>query len=260
MYRDGDPPVLISDGYPGDFLPLPLSYIFCSRDLEWQKQMRMQNYVTRDEFDSVRYLKFCPVPHYREFFVDSLVLHASISRMTGTTKDIAGEASLYEVGEIYPEKDIDHISVYLKIKDGWEKRICDYFRQLSLSGYGKDKSTGKGDFELSGSMEPFGEFKNDDEFNGFVSLSHYVPSRIDPKAVLYHTITKYGRLGEHFAITGNPFKVPLIMLRPGAVAKTDCYPKEFYGQLIEGLVPERPEVVQYAYAFTVPIILPADMD
>jgi hypothetical protein len=34
-------------------------------------------------------------------------------------------------------------------------------------------------------------------------------------------------------------------------------PKEFYGRLVkEGIAPAKPEVVQYAYAFTVPLLYP----
>ena len=41
-------------------------------------------------------------------------------------------------------------------------------------------------------------------------------------------------------------------LKPGAIFRTDA-PKPWYGRLVENIAPADPAVVQYAYAFTVPV-------
>jgi CRISPR-associated protein Csm4 len=67
---------------------------------------------------------------------------------------------------------------------------------------------------------------------------------------------KYGKLGGEFTFCGNPFKKPLVMIKTGSVFKTEKLPKEFYGRMIKEIAPAKPkEVVQYGYAFAVPIIV-----
>lgn len=88
-----------------------------------------------------------------------------------------------------------------------------------------------------------------------VSPWDWKKAETDPTEGLYKTFVKYGKLGEEFTYCGNPFKRPLLMIKTGSVFKTDGRPKEFYGRIIkEGIAPAKPEVIQYAYAFTLPIV------
>lgn len=57
-------------------------------------------------------------------------LHSSINRISGTTGD---EGSLFELEEYALEKDqlnAETISIYLKIKDGWEEKVLTLFREM----------------------------------------------------------------------------------------------------------------------------------
>jgi CRISPR-associated protein Csm4 len=92
--------------------------------------------------------------------------------------------------------------------------------------------------------------------NGFVSLSPFVPAQNDPVDGVYKTIVKYGKLGENYALCGNPFKKPLLLLKADSVFKTPDTPKEYYGGIINGTASAKPEVVQFAYAFAVPMKYP----
>jgi CRISPR-associated protein Csm4 len=87
-----------------------------------------------------------------------------------------------------------------------------------------------------------------------MSLSHFVPAAKDPLKGYWEILVKYPKLGEDFAITGNPHKKPLIMLRAGS-SFFDSPCREYYGRLVKGLSPQYPQVVQYGYAFPVPIKL-----
>jgi len=89
--------------------------------------------------------------------------------------------------------------------------------------------------------------------NAFVTLSSFCPREDDPTEGIYKTFVKYGKLGEEFNFCGNPFKKPLLMVKTGSVFKTQGQPKEIYGRIIEKIAPAKAEVVQYAYAFAVPI-------
>lgn len=67
-------------------------------------------------------------------------------------------------------------------------------------------------------------------------------------------MVKYGKLGEEKTFCGNPFKKPLIMLKPGAVLRDDN-PRPWYGRLVEQIAYADPAVVHFAYAFPVPVRL-----
>ena len=132
----------------------------------------------------------------------------------------------------------------------------DLFKILSKSGYGQKKSIGKGQF----SVEEFNEFtfKALDAPNGFVTLSSFCPSKNDPVKGLYKTYVKYGKLGDEYTFSGNPFKRPLVMVRTGSVFGTDGPPNDFYGRMVKNIAPSKPDVVQYAYALSIPIFTKHD--
>jgi CRISPR-associated protein Csm4 len=147
--------------------------------------------------------------------------------------------------------------VYLKtISDEWTEQALDLFKLLSKSGYGRKKSIGKGQF----SVEEFTEFnfKGLNSPNGFVTLSSFCPATNDPIKGLYKTQVKYGKLGDEYTFSGNPFKRPLAMVKTGSVFWTDGPPSDFYGRIVRDISPSKPEVVQYAYAFAIPILVGHD--
>jgi CRISPR-associated protein Csm4 len=130
--------------------------------------------------------------------------------------------------------------------------VVNLLKELSKTGYGRKKSIGKGQFSVKEIKEfNFSPIQN---ANGFVTLSNFCPTEDDPTEGLYKTFIKYGKLGEEFTFCGNPFKRPLLMIRTGSVFKIGSQPKEFYGRIVPNIAPAKEsEVVQYAYAFTVPI-------
>ena len=75
----------------------------------------------------------------------------------------------------------------------------------------------------------------------------------DPTDGAYKIMIKYGKLGEEKTYCGQPFKKPLIMLRPGAVFRTSPV-KPYYGRLVEDVAYSDSSVVQYGFAFSVPIV------
>ena len=91
--------------------------------------------------------------------------------------------------------------------------------------------------------------------NGFISLSNWVPTASDPTVGYYQTLIKYGKLGESFAQTDQPFKNPLLMLEAGSVFYSDDPARDWYGHLIPNIAPHHPEIVQYGFAFAVPTFL-----
>lgn len=258
-YKDGNPSFVLSDGMPGDFLPAPAHMSLMASitesyaDYQSAKKLKKVAWLKPDEFEAVREGAMTIQPKARiNPFKAFSTMHSSINRLTGTTGD---EGSLFELPEYALVANEETISIYLKIRGGEEERTFSLFKDLSRMGYGKKKSIGKGSFEIVGEFEPFEKFDHIDGGNGFISLSNFVPSKDDPTSGFYMTIVKYGKLGGEYAFSEKPFKKPLIMLSAGSAFYVTGAVKPFYGRIVEGIAPAKPAVVQYGYAFAVPVRL-----
>jgi len=249
---ESEPPFILSDGFPGDLLPAPIhlpSLIHESDEREkfnQQKKIKKMKWLTFSEFKSIQEGHSIKPDGERSGFKTLESLHSSINRITGTTGD---EGSLYELEEYVLGKPHHYISIYLKIQEGWEERVHALFRDLAVMGYGGKRSVGKGSFKLAG-FEPFVGFEMRDDGNGFMSLSNFVPAKDDPANGYYQVFVKYGKVGGEFVTCEKPFKKPLLMLRVGSVFECDKM-ENYYGRMVKGLLPYKPEIVQYAYAFPV---------
>jgi len=249
-FKRGNPPFLISDGYPEDFLPKPFTAELNVDDPVERKELKKIDLINVADFDSIRNGKKVQLPISSGTVDLTVTPHNIIHRKTCTTLP---EGGLYSL----EEHSMPIVSIYFKTASPeWKDLVVDLFNELANSGYGKRKSIGKGHFGVD-SIEDFKTFDQIRDANGFVSLSNFCPAKKDPQVGLYKTFVKYGKLGETFTYCGNPFKRPLLMLKAGSVFKTEGKPAEFYGRMVqEGIAPAKPEVVQYAYAFAVPIVYP----
>jgi CRISPR-associated protein Csm4 len=247
-FKTATPPFLISDGFPGELFPKPFSADFNlpeTMDRGRMKDLKKTTLISREDFDSIRAGdKIVPA---RSVASDTAIItpHNTINRLTNTTPPEGGVFSLEETFS-------PTISLYLKaVSDTWKDRVVSLLGELSKIGYGKKKSIGKGHFSV-GKVSEF-RFEPVPDPDGFVTLSNFCPAENDPADGLYRTFVKYGKLGEEFTFSGNPFKHPLLMIKAGSVFKTSGPPREFYGRMVEGIAPAEPKVCQYAYAFAVPM-------
>lgn len=248
-FEQENPPFILSDGFPADFLPRPFSAEFNPEDQGKVKEIKKTAWVSFDDFDKIRKGdSFNPKPIDDETVRLSVFTHNAISRLTNTTLSEGGVYSLKETL-------IPNVSIYVKvISDEWKGKVVALFKELSKTGYGRKKSIGKGQFSVEGISEfSFDAIKAS---NGFVTLSNFCPAKNDPTKGLYKTFVKYGKLGEEFTFCGNPFKKPLLMIKTGSVFKTNGNPLEYYGRMVGKIAPAKSEVVQYAYAFAVPVKYP----
>ncbi|MGB9698112.1 MAG: type III-A CRISPR-associated RAMP protein Csm4 [Thermodesulfobacteriota bacterium] len=248
----GGPPFIISDGFPGDFLPKPLTVeLFTDKQKrEDRKKWKKIDLLEICDFESVRRGEICVPKDIPDGTVSIYSkVYNTINRLNNTTLAEGGVYSLKEMS-------ISSVSIYIKTEsEDCKNQVVNLFEKLSKAGYGRKKSIGKGHFLVS-EVKNF-EVPKIENANGFVTLSNFCPAKNDPTDGLYKTFVKYGKLGEEYTFCGNPFKKPILMIKAGSVFKTNGEPKEFYGRMIsEGISPAKPEVVHYAYAFAVPIIFP----
>lgn len=258
LYEKGTPPLVLSNGFPGDLLPQPLTApLIVDRGLPPEEQRlqfrtyknaRKARYLTRKEFEDALNGDLV-LSTAGDFEVKRVTLKNQLNRLTSTTGE---EGSLYNFEEYYWRE----VTIYLKLVDSFIDVVERMFHYIVHTGYGKRKSTGYGQVTLK-SFEPFAGFTISDTANGFVTLSNFVPAENDPAQGNWRTMVKYGKMGEEYATGEHVFKKPLLMMEAGS-AFYDNQRREYYGCLVKGLNPHYPDAVQYAFALPVPMVLPVN--
>lgn len=161
---------------------------------------------------------------------------------------------LYIVSDKHGSDNKVSVSVFIKVinEEKYKSFNCEeVLKETFAIGYGKKKSSGYGEFEVK-EIEKFDKFEEPENSNAFITLSNYLPSKDDKlQNGYYEPFIKYGRLGEEYALSQNPFKKPIIFLKPGSCFRTDVR-QEFYGRCTsESEISEtKKEVIQNGIAFT----------
>ncbi|MGQ9677217.1 MAG: type III-A CRISPR-associated RAMP protein Csm4 [Chloroflexota bacterium] len=267
LYDLGEPPLVLSNGFPGDLLPRPLlggqpASRAGDSDADQEtyrrgKELRRAIWLTESEFDRARRGEEV-TPRAESPWRNVVTMHNQINRVTGTTGE---EGSLYAresqalAGPGHNgEESYGSVTVYALVDPGFTNTLQRCLDYLGATGYGKRKSVGFGALSKP-EPERFAGFPPIDGANGFMSLSNFVPAKGDPVRGAWRTLVKRGKLGEHLARTDNPFKRPVVMLEAGSCFY-DSPVRSFYGRLVKDVHDGRREIVQYGLALPVPIRLP----
>lgn len=251
--KSGRQQVTFSNAFPGGTLPLPLGIRDMAADFEqietkeerkkaYQKHKKLKSakYVTRSWFQKIQEGNCHGFTEglRDEGIMEQAVVHNMVSRQEGIVKNIEGSGSLYGEDEFFVEEGHTY-DIYVLFTLS-EDRLRTVIEMMFLLGIGKDKSTGKGAFDVVGWQEEK-ELRNCKRSNGFVALSNFIPAKNDPTEGRYKTLVKYGKLDREYAISEAPFKKPLIFIQAGGVFKDETV-KEYYGRyatqvsLINGIV------------------------
>lgn len=264
LYRTGRPPVVLSNGYLGDWLPRP--YLpphppevdrprkEMIQRAQARKSIKDRTLISLEAFNKIlaggepdltSEETSSSVP-----WITEASYHNMVNRLTGTT---GNEGSLYTVSETFADT---YISVYLYVEPGWDTKVKDWLEVMGRTGVGQHRSWGKGGFRVL-EFAAFHGFVRPSHPNALISLSNFVPSASDPTEGFYRTLVKYGKVDPMLSTGGNPFKYSLLMFAAGSMFYTGREPKQFYGRLVEGISPAHPEVVQYGLALAVPAQVPS---
>lgn len=259
LYDAGTPPLLVSNGFPGDLLPSPITspYTVDTKlpvhlqrgQFRQRKGAKANRWLTVQEFTrALGGETVLPQAESEPAEKARVTLKTRLNRLTSTTDE---GGALYNFEEYHwPE-----VTIYLKVADTFVDMAQQLFQYVADTGYGKRKSVGYGRIE-SMCFEPFAGFHLPRNANGFVSLSNFVPARDDPIQGSWNVIIKYGKMGEEWASEDHVFKKPLVMLEAGSTL-FDSPCREYYGRLVRALNPAYSQSVQYALALPVPMVIPA---
>lgn len=218
--------------------------------LVFQQQLCPQNFISMPEVCQGTSFWGCPVinytldpsecPHKVDITKEGEVYRNKKNRLSDTVEQ---EGGLFSSKLLFYQK---RIIIYIKEQYFGISKIKDIFEFISTSGFGADKSIGRGRFVFE--IKEGYTLPVSDTPNGFVLLSSYFPQPSnDPIDGYYEVITKFGKLGGDWA-SGNPYKQPLLMIKSGAVF-FDTHVREYYGGLIPDVYMNNPRIVQYGYGF-----------
>lgn len=163
-----------------------------------------------------------------------------IDRITGKT----GEGNLFAERVTFYENNKEFTS-YIKTDLCDEDKLKKIFNYISASGFGRKKSIGKGNFDIS--VEQF-DFKEVEKFNAHLVLSNMIPAEDDSTVAYWKGNVKFGKLGGTYANTETPFKFPFYYFLPGSVFIGEKPPK---GRMLN-VHPEKTEIVQNLFCYSIP--------
>lgn len=263
--ESGSPSVIFSNAFPKGTLPLPLGIRDSLADFEkienkverrkaYQNHKKLKNarFVQREWFDKIMIGDYAGFTKglMEEEVQEHTIIHNLVSRDAGIVKETEESGNLYEEDEFFVEDTCEYDVYILSSLD--EAQLKQVIEMMLLLGIGKNKSTGKGAFELKDWQKEEGFIKKP-EANAFMALSNFVPSSSDPAQGWYKTLVKYGKLDREYAASDIPFKKPILFLQSGAVFLEDAV-KEFYGRCVKH-VSIKDNIVVNAYTIAVPICI-----
>lgn len=271
-YDNSKPPLLISDGFQKGYLPKPIIKPITQEELKDILEEMGEMDIIKNSYmiKTIKKMKFIPKEIFEELsnqitpkvlfkrllerFEEvikeksrkEVVYHNTVNRVTNTVT-----FGLYQQEEIFFDSPFNEFEIYIKTNCFSKQELEKIFEFIAESGYGRDKSTGKGHFCFK--IIENGKIKEADSPNAFMTLSSYIPDSKAPTNGYYDILLKYGKLGGDFA-KSDPFKVPLIMFRSGSTFYDEKYSKDkSYGSLLKKVHRKNPDIRHYAYAFPVGI-------
>lgn len=275
------PPLLISNGFPNGWIPKPVispvppaaldeivkkeSRIGASYEIKALKKASLlpkdiflelqEGAITPKGLFETMYKRREEILSMEEMFCMESIQHNTIDRIKGTARD----GGLFSHEELFFKKGANEFEVYLKTdSSGFQFDLENIFRYIGESGFGSDKSTGKGHFTFN--IREGIDLPEAENPNAFMTLSSYIPHSEAPTKGNYRTLHKYGKLGGTYAqgspeIFKNPFKKPLLMFAAGSTFyDPDFKSGKIYGSLLKD-VHVNESIRHYAYAFPVGIRL-----
>ena len=264
--KEGNIPFVVSDGFPKDFLPMPVNAMSLFpypaarnkaegiRQIETAKAFKKLKYLHKDFFEQAIKGKdlpsqeiICSSPPPKNH--NTMQTRNAINRETNTVQD----EHLYQTPWLMTGD--GNLDLYVLVQENFENIFWTCFDALEKQGFGGDLSIGMGAFKrietealtLPKAQEP----------NCFITLSHCTPSPDMPVNGQYNLRVKYGKLGHERSRQGSPFKKPVIQCKPGAVF-WGVPAKEYCGCLVDNVAfdSEYGGTVQCGLSIIVPALMP----
>jgi CRISPR-associated protein Csm4 len=273
LFKNSKPVFILSDGLlkVKNEIHFPRPFVFNKPETKEKKVDKILEFVDRKKSKERNYLTLSELNKFlstgkikleeieedidskktkkKKIFEESLRVSVQIDRNSFAS----AEGKLYSYNPKFSRDDVSFV-VFIKVLD--EEKFKEFdcnniLKDTFTIGFGKKKSSGYGQFEILGFNE-YAEIIEPTESGQFVVLGNYLPSIEDTVSPIGYDInTKYGKLGEEFSQSENPFKNPIVFLTAGSCLRTENK-KDFYGRITdEGEVSHTNKfAVQFGMPFT----------
>jgi CRISPR-associated protein Csm4 len=188
---------------------------------------------------------------------DHLQSHNSINRLTGTTGE--GFAPFSQSVTLYPPGSCLVIFVGVENELLSRESLRIGLERIGTSGFGRDASTGMGKFRITACQEVDLASFGSEQPNALYTLAPCVPESGIYRDALFTPFTRFGRHGDRLAISGKPFKNPVIMADEGAllfpVDMAASLERKYIGTSLTGLSKIQATAVAQGYSLYIPLRL-----
>jgi len=255
-FLEGDPPFIVSSAFPSGKLPRPETHAMGREALNTLVREKKNSVLFyKKEGATFKSLLANAIRDYKDFkknrFIDtvtweknkqgmseeSLFLaylkedretrgpdgkewktvansHNTIDRRAMT---VAGEGGLFFTSADFFKKGFS-FDLYARVQPDFQETFERLLNQFSTQGYGRDRSSGKGVFNIikDAAFQP--DTLEVPDGNDLLNLSIFSSTDMGNWEGTYQLMTKYGRVWNGFG-ENNPFKKPFIAFREGSVFK-----------------------------------------
>lgn len=265
----GKPPIIFSNMFPYNKLPLPLAIINKLKkendnSLKYHKDLKKlkDNYlISRETFLEVankNYKNVLKINNTKSVTTITEV-HNMVDRHYGTVNknDDENESSnLFSIKTSFSSLKDEKFDIYILC----DKDIKEYLRVLKLMfklGIGSKKSTGKGAFAITTYSVEEDLIKNIANANAFVAISNFIPKTDDPIKGYYKVMNKFPKLDREFATSETPFKKPICMIQCSSCFYYNVK-KDYYGVCLDNMSNLNKKIMINACTIALPICLDED--
>ncbi len=239
------PFLVVSDGFAKGYVPkpsLPSNLLGENNDLK--KENRKKVWLKLEELQNGDFLKALKDEDVLNINKTTIVVKNSLNYKTFSTDD-SGVFSPYGESEtIISPRDIYFL---IDINTFSLEELKQTIKTLSLMGYGKNTSIGKGFFEF----DDFEEMELMNSSKTFMTLSPVILNNQNIKNCYYEPFTRFGKHSS--GIDVNPFKKPILLANTSAVISFESeYSKFYMGKAIKGHSSDE-KTVHQGYSIIIPI-------
>ena len=254
---DSEPFLVVSDAFPSHYLPLPTlpSFYWNSPPDTDRKVLKARKWINIEYLTTLTEEWQSLAKSEKEILQITAQeqMHNTIRRDTNSTG--TDMFAPYSMSQIWysPNTQLDIYCVVneelINLQD-----IKLLFENIGKIGFGRDASIGLGRFSIS-NVELFKiQFKQ--EHNAYLTLANISPrsDKLNPEKSLYQLTTRFGRHGNIYAMTDNPFKKPIILAKTGSVFYLTEFREQYYlGNSLRKISYSQDDAVHQGYAPVIPL-------
>lgn len=265
------PFMVVSDAFPRGYVPLPClpsKYWEVSNETD-RKKLKKKQWVSLLDLNR-------PVSQWQKlaksdqeiieeinggdlgkksWFIEGEHTHNTINRTTNMTG--IGQFSPYTTKQIWYENSV-LLDLYVLLNEEQVslERFTYILNDTAKIGYGRDASIGLGKFSFD--MPSKIVFSQPSNSTSYLTLANTALQNtgLNPNLSFYQLVNRFGRHGDMFAISGSPFKKPLLLAKTGAVLTPTYFKNKLYwGNGLVGVSNSCPTAVHQGYAPVIPFRL-----